>query len=162
MANRILLAVVSLGAMSTMACSPCGFGGPGCGDPVVAGLCGETLFVGDERLVLFGYLSDTGVSEATVLGVHVIDAGLIQAEPMPGSPDVPGTYHPPFDSNNGPGDGGVRLLALSPGTTDVLVDLQGWDEPVVVTLDVAPASDAPDSYPFGMPVQNLLACLDGE
>ncbi len=148
-----------LGACDDFAC---GYGGAGCSDPIVAGFCENTLVVGQEYSAVFGYGSDTGVSEATVLKIVSDAPSILQAGATPGSPDIPYESGPtgPFDLNNGPGDGGMSLRALSPGKANVTISLQGWETQQTMTFEVVDEAHAPEGFMAMTAADRFAKCIE--
>ena len=148
----ILIALMATGC-------DCGFGGAGCDDPWMVGLCEETLVTGQEYIILWGHSSDTGLSEATVRSVESMTPEVLEAHILaPGVTDVPdGGFAGPFDLNNGPGDGGVLLRPLSAGRASVSILLDGWDKPTVLEIDVI---DPTESFVEMSAAERLDACIE--
>jgi hypothetical protein len=140
----------------------CGYGGPGCSAPIVAGLCEDVLVAGQEYILIFGYGFDTGVSEATITSVESSDPHLLLAEPTAGAPDVPYETGPtgPFDLNNGKGDGGMTLRPLLPGEVEVTVVLQYWEQPQTLSFRVVDQVNAPDGFMAMSAKERLAKCIE--
>lgn len=140
----------------------CGYGGPGCSEPIMAGLCEDTLVLGQEYVVIFGYGSDTGVSEATVTGVFSNMPEIMQVIPTPGTPDVPYETGPtgPFDLNNGPGDGGMTLRPVTAGKALVTITLEGWEEKIMRSFEVVDAANAPHGFMPMSATERLAKCIE--
>lgn len=140
----------------------CGYGGAGCSDPIVAGLCENTLVVGQEYSAVFGYGSDTGISEARVTKVVSDAQNILQAGATPGSPDIPYESGPtgPFDLNNGPGDGGMSLRALAPGKANVTISLEGWETSRTMTFEVVDEANAPEGFMPMSASDRFAKCID--
>lgn len=140
----------------------CGYGGPGCSAPLMAGQCEDVLVAGQEYIFIFGYGSDTGVSEATVTSVKSADPHIMLAAPTEGSPDVP--YETgqtgPFDLNNGPGNGGMTLRPLLPGKVNVTIGLQGWEQDTTITFQIVEAANAPEGFMPMTAQERLAKCID--
>jgi hypothetical protein len=164
--KQISTGFVLIGVMSLphTACDDwaCGYGGPGCSDPLVAGLCENTLVVGEEYIAIFGYGSDTGVSEATVTSVVSDAPGILQAIPTPGSPDLNYETGPtgPFDLNNGPGNGGMTLRPLVAGKANVTIALKGWDETRTMAFEVVDVANAPEGFMSMTAAERLAKCIE--
>ena len=158
------VAAILIATLSHAACDDwaCGYGGPGCSDPIMAGLCQDTLVVGEEYIVIFGYGSDTGVSEATVTGVRPNEPEIMQVIPTPGSPDVPYETGPtgPFDLNNSPGDGGMTLRPLAAGKASVTIQLRGWEERITRSFEVVDAANAPEGFMPMTATERLAKCIE--
>lgn len=138
----------------------CGYGGPGCSDPWVGGLCEGPLVTGRDYLVVFGYGSDTGLSEATVLAVESDRPEHIAVAETPGSPDVPkGGTAGRFDLNNGTGNGGITLTPRVPGEASLRVTLKGWKEPWEIKLTAVAPADAPATFVDSPADARLARCL---
>lgn len=150
---------LALGACDDWAC---GYGGPGCSDPLVAGLCENTLVVGQEYLLVFGYGSDTGLSEATLTGVGSSAPDILEATPTPGSPDINLDTGPNgrFDGNNGSGNGGITLQALAPGKANVTFALQGWEKKYTMALEVVDVANAPEGFMAMTAQERFAKCVD--
>ena len=145
---------------ATQAGCECAYGGAGCSDPLSFGLCEQPLVVGQQYQIIFGYGSDTGISEAKL---RTVEAGsnIISVVPTPGAPDVPnGGLYGPFDLNNGPGDGGITVTAHSPGHATVRVDLRGWSEPYLLELQIVDEENAPVGFQEMEAAQRLQMCLE--
>lgn len=140
----------------------CGYGGPGCSAPLMAGQCDEVLVVGQEYIFIFGYGSDTGVSEATVTSVQSADPPILLASATPGSPDVPYDMGPTgvFDLNNGSGDGGMTLKPLLPGKVEVTVGLKGWEQATTLTFKIVEEANAPEGFITMTAEERLTNCID--
>ena len=150
-------------AMSMVGCESyrCGYGGAGCGDPIVAGLCEDNILViGDRYHLIFGYGSDTGVSEAVITGADTRPPELLEVEVTVGSSDAPETLDgSPFDLNNGPGDGGLILSPIGPGVSTLLVDLDGWDDVNELDFEIVEPEDAPPGFVSMTEEERLVACV---
>lgn len=141
----------------------CGYGGPGCSDPIVAGLCEENvLVVGQEYIAVFGYGSDTGISEATLVSAVSNAPTVMEATSTAGSPDIPYETGPtgPFDLNNGPGNGGMTLHALAPGKAQVAISLKNWDKPRTMSFDVVDMANAPEGFMAMTATERLAKCIE--
>ena len=149
--------------LSPAACDDwaCGYGGPGCSAPLMAGLCQDALVVGEEYIVIFGYGSDTGVSEATVKSAVSETPDVLEAAPTAGSPDVPYETSDvqPFDLNNGKGDGGVTIRALKAGAGTLTISLKGWEEKTNVHFVVIERADAPQGFMSMGASERLTQCI---
>lgn len=154
-----LASIVGMGACNDWAC---GYGGAGCFDPIVAGLCENTLVVGQEYLAIFGYGSDTGVSEATVMSVVSGAPAILEAVPTPGAPDVDFGMgsRGPFDLNNGPGNGGITLRPLAAGKANVTISLQGWEQSQTMTFEVVDVANAPAGFMAMTAEERLTKCIE--
>jgi hypothetical protein len=153
-----------LGAFMSQACEAfeCGYGGPGCSAPLMAGQCDDVLVVGQEYIFIFGYGSDTGISEATVTSVQSAEPHILLAGATPGSPDVPYETGPtgPFDLNNGAGDGGISLKPLLPGKVEVTIALQGWEQDTKLTFQIVNESNAPEGFAPMTAQERLAKCIE--
>jgi len=158
----VLSAFVASVALAACKDFECGYGGAGCSDPIVAGLCETTLVVGQEYIAIFGYGSDTGVSEATLTGVVSDAPEILQVIATPGSPDVPYDRGPtgPFDLNNGSGNGGMSLRPLAAGKANVTISLQGWDDKRTMAFEVVDPANAPDGFMPMTAVERLAKCIE--
>lgn len=162
MIGFVLAPLVALASFTACDDWACGYGGPGCSNPLVAGLCERTLVVGQEYIAIFGYGSDTGLSEATVTGVTSGEPSILEVTPTPGSPDLDYENGPtgPFDLNNGPGNGGITLHPLAPGKTTVTISLKGWDGPSSMLVDVVDEANAPEGFMPMSSSDRLAKCLE--
>lgn len=146
------------------ACDPfeCGYGGPGCSAALVAGQCEDVLVAGQEYILIFGYGSDTGVSEATVTSVKSADSHIMLANPTEGSPDVPYETGPtgPFDLNNGPGNGGITLSPLLPGKVEVTIGLEYWEQDTKMTFQIVEEANAPAGFVPLTAKERLAKCIE--
>jgi len=140
----------------------CGYGGPGCSAALVAGQCEDVLVVGQEYILIFGYGSDTGVSEATVMSVKSADPHMMLAAPTAGSPDVPYETGPtgPFDLNNGSGDGGITLRPLLPGKVEVTIGLEYWEQDTKMTFQIVEEANAPEGFVPMTANERLAKCIE--
>ncbi len=141
----------------------CGYGGPGCSNPLVAGLCeANVLVVGQEYRVVFGYGSDTGVSEAKLLNVVSSAPDILQVIPTPGSPDVNLDVGPrgPFDGNNGSNDGGMTLRPLAPGKAQVTISLEYWEKTRTMSFDVVDMANAPAGFMAMTATERFAKCIE--
>ncbi len=144
---------------ASLAGCECAYGGAGCSDPLVLGLCEQTLVVGQQYQIIFGYGSDTGTSEAKLRAVEA-GSSIVSAVPTAGAPDVPnGGLYGPFDLNNGPGDGGITVSAHAPGHATVRVELAGWSEPYLLELQIVDEDSAPVGFEKMEAAQRLQTCL---
>lgn len=152
------------GAFLSQGCESfeCGYGGAGCSAPLMAGQCDEVLVVGQEYIFIFGYGSDTGVSEATVTSVQSAEPHILLASTTPGSPDVPYETGPTgsFDLNNGAGDGGMSLKPLLPGKVEVTIGLQGWEQGTKLTFQIVEEANAPAGFMPMTAKERLAKCID--
>ena len=166
--TRVVLGFVLVALLATLPATgcedwECGYGGPGCSDPMVAGLCeGNVLVVGQEYLAVFGYGSDTGVSEARLINIVSSNSSTLLAIATPGSPDVNLETGPtgPFDGNNGSGDGGMTLLAVAPGKAEVTISLEHWDKNQVMLFDVVDIANAPAGFMTMTATERFAKCID--
>jgi hypothetical protein len=140
----------------------CGYGGPGCSDPIVAGLCENVLVIGQEYRAIFGYGSDTGLSEATLVSVTSNAPDVLEAIPTPGSPDIPQATGPTgrFDLNNGPGNGGITMRPLSTGKAQVTIALKGWDETRTMSFDIVDMANAPADFMAMSAAERFAKCIE--
>jgi hypothetical protein len=156
--------VALLAMLPVSACEDweCAYGGPGCSNPMVAGLCENVLVVGQEYVAVFGYGSDTGVSEAKLLNVVSSAPGILNVIPTPGSPDVNLATGPtgPFDGNNGSGDGGMTLRPLAPGKAQVTISLEDWDKTRSMSFDVVDVADAPAGFMTMTATERFAKCIE--
>ncbi len=157
-----VLALLPL-TLSQTACDDwaCGYGGPGCSAPVMGGLCQDALVVGEEYIVIFGYGSDTGISEATITSAASEKPDVLEAFPTPGSPDVPYETNDvaPFDLNNGKGDGGVTLRPVKAGEANIAISLEGWEEKTNVHFVIIDRADAPEGFMSMSASERLGQCI---
>lgn len=139
----------------------CGYGGPGCSAPVMGGLCQDALVVGEEYIVIFGYGSDTGISEAKIKSAVSEAPDVLEAFPTPGAPDVPYETNDvtPFDLNNGAGDGGVTLRPIKAGEANITIKLEGWEEKTNVHFVIIDRADAPEGFMSMSASDRLAQCI---
>lgn len=108
--------------VATLASGCCGYGGPGCGEPGILGLCGTQ--VGSESRVTLLYFDDTGG--------HPSDFGVVAATP----PEM-------LVAERGEELGEIVLVGRAPGAAALSVGgIPGWeDQTFVWKLDVVSEID---------------------
>ena len=108
----------------------CGYGGPGCSDPAIKGLCSSQVALGTNPAALVVYFDDTGDHEAELL-----DA----------TSDAPAI----LDIQRSNAAGGIVLGALAEGTASISLQPRGWDGQwfaftFAVVATVATSGSSPD------------------
>jgi hypothetical protein len=108
-----MLATVALGGCD------CAYGGPGCGDPQVTGLCAPIVQVEVPTVLEVDYGDDTGLHPAAVSVMRISDPTVIGVWP-------------------GATLGSLTVLGLASGSADVELKVAGWERPRLVPFQVTP------------------------
>ncbi len=125
------LASLSLGGCGIWSAWECGYGGPGCGEPRLAGLCEATLVADAPVEAMVVYHDDTGSHEATLRDLQSDTPELLRAE-----------------AAEGPGS--LLLTPLAAGEVTLTLEVEGWEAPRSWTLTIVDApSPAADDEPDG-------------
>jgi hypothetical protein len=116
----------------------CGYGGPGCGDPFLVGLCSPEIQRGSFADVEVDYGDDTGLRPAVVeRAISENDTVALVAQR-----DVVG---------------GLTLIGRELGVAPIEIRVSGWEHPARFELSVIAAATpacevAPYSDPAGFPI----------
>jgi hypothetical protein len=107
----------------------CGYGGPGCGEPALRGLCTTDVDVGEALTLTVVYFDDTGSHPAEVLSAFSSDDRVLSVNRL----DEPGQ---------------IRARFLGAGEASVDVKVEGWEEETFMfTLRGNEEVQAPTSQP---------------
>lgn len=100
----------------------CGYGGPGCGEPRLAGACHAIVQTGGPVELTAEYTDDTGGHATTVQTAAVDDETVLTLTALAGR------------------EGVIELTGLAPGMTRIALDVEGWERAYHWTFTV---TDAP-------------------
>ncbi len=117
-----LLLLLASASLSLMGCGvldswACGYGGPGCGEPGLMGLCEPMLPLGQDLEVTTVYFDDTGSHPAKLLSSSVDDAELMELL-------------------EGQDTGTLILSPLAPGEVTLSLEIEGWQQARTWTLTI--------------------------
>jgi hypothetical protein len=118
---------VVIGALVALAGCDCAYGGPGCGDPALVGLCESAVPLGGSEVTL-SFWDDTGLHPVRFGEVHAVPADRIVA-------------------TKAREDGLAMLDGREPGLVELrFANVQGWGAatfyfPLEVTPAAAPSDD---------------------
>lgn len=101
----------------------CGYGGPGCGDPGLLGLCDSTLPIGQPVTATAVYFDDTGARPAVIVDLASAAPALLEVA-------------------RGEGEGEVILTALAEGEARVDLEIEGWEGARAWTFTLSSGADA--------------------
>lgn len=110
------LSPILLAALSLLTGCKCGYGGPGCGDPLLEGVCG-VLVVGQPHTTPVEYSDDTSARYPT---------NLYTAKSK--TPELLEVTK--LDENT------IELNPLAPGTAKLYMEIEHWDEPPVLDIKI--------------------------
>ena len=114
MLASLSLSLAGCGVVDSWAC---GYGGPGCGEPGLLGLCEPMLALGEDVEVTAVYHDDTGSHPAKLLSSSVEDAELMELQVG--------------------GDTGTLILSpLAPGEVTLSLEIEGWQQVRTWTLTI--------------------------
>lgn len=105
---RRIVFLFPIAAASILASGCCGYGGPGCGEPGLAGLCGAQVAAESSATVV--YFDDTGSHPSGELGELAVTP-----------PEL-------LDARRGEGAGEIVLFGKRPGSALLEIDdIEGWE-----------------------------------
>ncbi len=113
----LLLASAELTGCGVLDAWACGYGGPGCGEPGLLGLCEPMLPLGQDLEVTAIYYDDTGSHPAQLLSSSVDNAELMELL-------------------EGEDTGTLILSPLAPGEVTLSLEIEGWEQARTWTLTI--------------------------